>query len=94
MNEGILHHAEGVDLMPANIELSGMELSLVNAMSRESILRRYIGIVKPCYHRAYRAKYRANNLEKCREYDRMKAKESRAKKKAKAAEEQAATEAA
>jgi chromosome partitioning protein len=27
---------EGVDLMPANIELSGMEVSLVNAMSRET----------------------------------------------------------
>ena len=33
--EGILHHEEGVDLIPANIELSGMEMSLVNAMSRE-----------------------------------------------------------
>ena len=33
--EGLLHHEEGVDLMPANIELSGMEVSLVNAMSRE-----------------------------------------------------------
>ena len=32
--EGILHHPEGVDLMPANIELSGLEVSLVNAMSR------------------------------------------------------------
>ena len=38
--EGILHHAEGIDLMPSNIELSGMEVSLVNAMSRETILRR------------------------------------------------------
>ena len=37
--EGILHHAEGVDLMPADIQLSGMEVSLVNAMSRETILR-------------------------------------------------------
>lgn len=32
--EGILRHEEGIDLMPANIELSGMEVSLVNAMSR------------------------------------------------------------
>lgn len=29
--EGVLHHKEGVDLIPANIELSGMEMSLVNA---------------------------------------------------------------
>ena len=34
--EGILHHPEGVDLMPADIQLSGMEVSLVNAMSRET----------------------------------------------------------
>ena len=32
--EGILHHSEGIDLMPADIPLSGMEVSLVNAMSR------------------------------------------------------------
>ena len=30
--EGILHHAEGVDLIPANIELAGMEVALVNSM--------------------------------------------------------------
>jgi chromosome partitioning protein len=35
--EGILHHAEGIDLMPANIELSAMEVSLVNTMSREIV---------------------------------------------------------
>ncbi len=37
--EDLLHHDEGVDLMPANIELSGMELSLVNAMNREKSCR-------------------------------------------------------
>ena len=47
--EGILHHPEGVDLMPANIELSGLEVSLVNAMSRETILRQYLDIVKQNY---------------------------------------------
>ena len=40
--EGILHHAEGVDLMPANIELSGLEVSLVNTISRETVLKQYI----------------------------------------------------
>lgn len=30
---GILHHGEGVDLLPANIELSGMEIRLINAMT-------------------------------------------------------------
>ena len=47
--EGILHHPEGVDLLPANIELSGMEVSLVNAMSRETILRQYLDQVKQDY---------------------------------------------
>ena len=47
--EGILHHAEGVDLMPANIELSGLEVSLVNAMSREKILKQYLDTVKRDY---------------------------------------------
>lgn len=46
---GILHHGEGVDLLPANIELSGMEIRLINAMSRESVLRTYINAVKPHY---------------------------------------------
>lgn len=47
--EGILHHDEGVDLMPANIELSGMEVSLVNAMNREKVLKQYLDGVKRQY---------------------------------------------
>ena len=47
--EGILHHAEGIDLMPADIQLSGMEVSLVNAMSRETILRQYLDTLKGQY---------------------------------------------
>jgi len=47
--EGVLHHAEGIDLMPANIELAGMEVSLVNAMSRETILKQYLDTVKSDY---------------------------------------------
>ena len=48
-DEGILHHAEGVDLMPGNIELSAIEVSLVNTMSRETVLRSYINTVKDRY---------------------------------------------
>ena len=44
----VLHHPEGVDLMPADIQLSGMEVSLVNAMSRETILRQYLDTLKGC----------------------------------------------
>jgi chromosome partitioning protein len=47
--EEILHHAEGVDLIPANITLSGMEISLVNAMSRETILRQYLDTIQDRY---------------------------------------------
>ena len=38
-SEGILHNAEGIDLLPANIELSGTEVSLFQAMSREQVLK-------------------------------------------------------
>ena len=47
--EGILHHKEGIELMPSNIELSGLEVSLVNVMSRERIMQEYINIVKEYY---------------------------------------------
>ena len=46
---GILRHEEGVDLIPANIELSGMEVTLVNTMSRETILREYLNSVRDQY---------------------------------------------
>ena len=49
LGEGILHHPEGVDLVPANIELAGMEVSLVNVMSRESVLKQYLDSVKKEY---------------------------------------------
>lgn len=48
-NEGILHHKEGVDFIPANIELSGMETALVNIMSREQVLKDYLATVKDNY---------------------------------------------
>ena len=40
--DGILHHGEGVDLLPANIELSALEVSLINVMSREMIMKEYV----------------------------------------------------
>lgn len=46
---GILRHEENVDLLPANIELSAMEMMLVTAMSRETILRSYLSKVKDNY---------------------------------------------
>lgn len=46
---GILHHGEGVDILPANIELSGMETGLFNIMSREYVLRNYIDSIRKNY---------------------------------------------
>lgn len=43
---GIIHHEEGVDLLPVNIELSDLEVTLVNTMSRETILREYLNSVR------------------------------------------------
>ena len=46
---GILHHDEGVDLLPSNIELSGMETMLFNIMSREYVLKNYVDTVRKNY---------------------------------------------
>lgn len=46
---GILRNDEGVDLLPSNIELSGLEMSLVTTMNRESVLRGYLDMVKKDY---------------------------------------------
>ncbi|MGK5439572.1 ParA family protein [Faecalibacterium prausnitzii] len=47
--EGILHHAEGVDLIPANIELAGLEVTLVNSMNREKMLKQVLDSAKREY---------------------------------------------
>ena len=49
VTQGILHHGEGVDLLPSNIELSGLEVRLINAISRESVLKTCISEVKKNY---------------------------------------------
>ena len=48
-SQGIIHHREGVDLLPSNIELSGFEVRLINAMSRERVLKTYVNEVKKNY---------------------------------------------
>ena len=49
VQKGILHHSEGVDLLPSNIELSGLEVRLINAISRERVLTTSINEVKKNY---------------------------------------------
>ena len=48
-DEGIIRHPEGVDLLPANIELSSMDLQLVSTMNRERILQTYLNDMKKHY---------------------------------------------
>ena len=50
---GILHHEEGVDLLPANIELSAFEVGLANVMSREYVLRETLEPLRERYDRIF-----------------------------------------
>ncbi|MBQ7820474.1 MAG: ParA family protein, partial [Lachnospiraceae bacterium] len=45
----LLKTEEGMDLMPSNIELSGIEIRLVNEMSRERVLKTYVDTVRENY---------------------------------------------
>jgi chromosome partitioning protein len=45
----LIHHDEGVDIMPSNIDLSAIEISMVNVMSRELILKQFISAIKDRY---------------------------------------------
>ena len=47
--EGILETSEGVHLVPANIDLSAMEVTLVNTMSRETVLKQFLSSVSDRY---------------------------------------------
>ena len=49
ITDGILHHKENVDLLPANIELSALEVTMGNVMSRELIMKEYIEAVRTNY---------------------------------------------
>ncbi|NDO47832.1 AAA family ATPase [Clostridium sp. MD294] len=49
VSKSILHHKEKVDLLPSNIELSGLEAALVNTMSRETVLRNSLKVLRDKY---------------------------------------------
>lgn len=49
LEDVLIHHEEGVDILPSNIELSAIEVSLVNVMSRELILRQLVDRVRDTY---------------------------------------------
>ena len=49
LEDGILHHQENVDFLPANIELSALEVTMGNVMSREMIMKEYIDAIRCRY---------------------------------------------
>jgi len=49
LDSGIIHHPEGADLLPSNIDLSGVETNLFNTMSREFMLKNYVDAVRRDY---------------------------------------------
>lgn len=49
VKKGIFHHEEGVDVMPGNIELSSLEITLTGVISRETILRGYVNKARELY---------------------------------------------
>ena len=49
VDTAVHHHAEGVDFIPANIELSGIDVSLVNTMSREHVLKTHVTELRKHY---------------------------------------------
>ena len=46
---GIVHHSDGVDLLPSNNTLAGLEIALAGLIGRETVLRQYIELVKHRY---------------------------------------------
>ncbi len=48
-DEGVIRHVEGVDLIPSNIGLAAIEVSLVGVMNRECVLKQYIDSVRDRY---------------------------------------------
>lgn len=49
LSEAIIHHGEGVDFIPSNIDLSALEVNLVNVMSREHMLKNLVDRIRSNY---------------------------------------------
>lgn len=45
----IIHHGEGMDILPANEDLAGFEVSLINEIGRDQFLKRYVEMIKDAY---------------------------------------------
>jgi len=46
---GILHHAEGIDVMPCNLRLAKLELNLIYVVHREYIFKKYVDMYREDY---------------------------------------------
>ena len=49
IGSGLVRHREGVDLLPADIELSGVEMALFNAEQRERVLQKVLESLRTSY---------------------------------------------
>ena len=49
MRQQLLHHDEGVDVMPANLQLADLEAGLVNVRGREGVMKKYLSEIKDDY---------------------------------------------
>jgi chromosome partitioning protein len=49
INSGIVHHSDGIDILPASSTLAGLEITLAGLIGRETVLRQYIDKVSPLY---------------------------------------------
>ena len=49
LDEVLIHQQEGIDLIPSNISLAGLEVSLVNTMNRERILKQFLETLREDY---------------------------------------------
>lgn len=49
LDEVLIHQQEGIDLIPSNISLVGLEVSLVNTMNRERILKQFLETLREDY---------------------------------------------
>ena len=47
--EAVIHHEEGIDLIPSNKLLTGMDMSLITVEDREQVLKEYLELLKPDY---------------------------------------------
>lgn len=68
IGEGLLKHEEGIMLIPANIELAGLEVALFNVMSRETVLRSIIDMMP--YHQHGRANTLGQAVRSIKNHDK------------------------